>query len=312
MTRIIDLFRRNALKKLIALCAAFVMWVFVMEDQDPPIEGNYTVPITISNAPYDLVPVYENKTVNIETNAPRSNFVKYDANAFRVYANLEGLGEGTHQILPQVVMPQGFELIETHPATVTIKLDPLVERQIPVELVTTGNVANDSAVSVIKKSMDIVTVVGPKSFVEQVAKVYGNLSLSGNDSSFETQIAMNAVDKDQNPVQRVRVVPSVITVSVELESGLKKRIVPVVPELTVAEGWELTKVTTEPAQIEIVGTEAIVNSIFSIKTVPFTVQTGQRVFKGKLKLEIPEGVTVTSDEVAVSASVIRKPVVYDQ
>ena len=57
ITQILDLFRRNLLKKLIALVAAFCMWVFVMTDQDPPIEGSYTVPLTISNSPYELMPI---------------------------------------------------------------------------------------------------------------------------------------------------------------------------------------------------------------------------------------------------------------
>ena len=94
ITQILDLFRRNLLQKLIALVAAFLMWVYVMADQDPPIEGSYTVPLTISNAPYELMPICADKAILVEARAPRSNFVKYDANAFRVYANLEGLGEG--------------------------------------------------------------------------------------------------------------------------------------------------------------------------------------------------------------------------
>ena len=311
MTQILDIFRRNLLKKIIALIAAFFMWVFVMADQDPAIEGSYTVPLTISNAPYEFTAIYEDKTVQIETRAPRSNFVKYDANAFRVYANLEGLGEGDYQITPQVIMPQGFELLDTKPALINIKLDPLIEQQMPIELIMTGTVSSDAAVIDIEKSMDKVTIVGPKSFVEKTVKVYGTVNLSNNSSSFETQIQMNAVDEKDNIVPRVRVVPSVITVSVEIESGLTRRIVPIIPELSVADGWELNKVTVEPAQMEIVGTESAINSIVTLKTEPFTVQTGQRIFKSTLRLVVPEGVTVKSDEVTVSAEIIRKAVMRD-
>ena len=307
-TQIINLFRRNLLKKLIALVAAFLMWVYVMADQDPAIDGSYTVPLTISNAPYDLIPICDEKVIQVSARAPRSSVVKYDANAFRVYANLEGLGEGDHQITPQVVMPQGFELIETYPSTVKVKLDSATERQMFIELITTGAVAPDSAIREIRKSMEAVTVVGPKSFVEQVARVYSMINFSGNTSSFEMQIPMRAVDAKENPVSGVRVVPSVITVSVDIESGVKKKIVPVVSELTAPDGWELTKVTVEPAQIEITGAESVVNAIVTLKTEPFTVQTGQKNFKGSLELVVPEGVTVKSKEVTVSAEVVRKPV----
>ena len=311
MTRIVNLFCHNFLKKIIALVAAFCMWFFVMVEQDPEIEDSYTVPLTMSNVPYEFFPLCDVKTVTIETRAPRSNFVKYDANAFRIYANLEGLGEGEHQITPRVIMPQGFELVEAKPDVVKVKLDPLVERQMPVELRTTGNVAQDAFVRDVEKSMEVVTVVGPKSFVEQTEKVYGSVNLNGNSSSFEMQIPMNAVDEKDNVVQRVRVVPSVLTVSFDIESGIKKRIVPVIAEISVADGWELSKISVEPAQMEIIGAESVVNSIVTLKTDPFVVQTGQRFFKGTLKLLIPDGVTVKSDEVEVSAEVVRKTVMRE-
>ena len=312
ITQILNLFRHNLLKKLIALVAAFFMWVFVMAEQDPPIEGSYTVPLTISNAQYELMPICAEKTILIETRAPRSNFVKYDANAFRAYANLEGLGAGDHQIVPRVIMPQGFELVEIKPSIINVKLDPLIERQMPIELLTMGNVAPDAAVKEIVKSMDTATIVGPKSFVEQAFRVYGTVNLSGNASSFELQIPMRTVDDKENVVPFVRVVPSVITVSVDIESGIKKRIVPIVPELTAPEGWELTKITVEPAQIEVSGAESAVNPIFTLKTEPFTVQTGQRLFKSTLKLIIPEGVKTDHEEVTVSAEVVRRPVARDK
>ncbi len=312
MTRIINIFRHNLLKKMIALLVAFIMWVYVMADQDPAIEGSYTVPLTMSNTPYEYMAVSEETTVQINTRAPRSYYVKYDANAFRVYANLEGLGEGVHQINPQVVMPSGFELVETKPTVLNVKLDPLTERQIPIEILTSGTVGTETSIKEIGKSMEYVTIVGAKSFVEQVSKVYGTVKLNNQTNSFEVQIPLNAVDEKNQAVNRIHVVPSVITASVEIESGIKKRIVPIIPELSVMDGWELTKITVEPAQMEISGAESVINSIVTLKTVPFTVQTGQRFFKSTLRLVVPEGVTIPSNEVTVTAEVIRKPVMRDQ
>ena len=40
-------------------------------------------------------------------------------------------------------------------------------------------------------------------------------------------------------------------------------------------------------------------------------QSGQRIFSGTLKLDIPEGVSVKETEVKVSASIVRKPVIRD-
>lgn len=312
ITQILNIFRRNLLQKLIALIMAFCMWIYVMDAQDPEINDYYVIPLTISNAPYEFIPLFDDKNINIEVRAPRSYFAKYDSNAFRIFANLEGLGEGEHKITPQIIMPQGFELINVFPETVIVKLDPLVEQQMPIEITTSGALNQDSVIKEMEKSMDVVTVVGPKTFVEQVNKIVGNVNLANNTSNFEVQIPMQAIDNKGTSISRVRVVPSVITVSVNVESGAKKRIVPVVPELNVADGWELTKINVEPAQVEISGAESVINSIVTIKTTPVTVQTSQRMFKSNLKLVVPEGVTVKSDSVAVSAEVVRNLVVNDQ
>lgn len=312
MTRLINIIRHNFLKKAIALIAAFFMWVFVMDEQDPAIKGSFTVPLTMSNVPYEYLAICDVKNVLLETRASRSKFVKYDANAFRIYANLENLEEGEHQIPLQVVMPQGFELVGTRPSTVKVKLDPLTERQMTAELITKGDVAPDAVITNVSKSIDFVTIVGPKSYVEQAVNVYGTVNLTSNASSFEVQVPMNAVDESGNTIQRVRVVPSVITVSFDIESGLKKKIVPVVPELTVPEGWELNKISVDPMQVEINGAESSINLILTLKTEPFSVQTGQRFFNGKLKLVVPKGVNASAEEVNVSAEVIRKPIMRDQ
>lgn len=305
------LFSHNFLPKVISLIAAFMCWFFVMEAQDPTIEGNYEVAVTTSNAPYEYLVSCTEKTISVNTLAPRSYFVKYDANAFRAYANLEGLGEGNYELSPQIIMPQGFELINTDPPVVHVMIDSFAEHQLPFELMTKGNVSSETAIKSLTKSMDIVTVMGPKSLVGRVAHIYGTLTFANNTASFESQIPMKATDANGDPVVGVRVVPSVVTVSVELESGVAKKIVPIVAELTAAEGWEVTKVTVEPAQIEITGAESTISSIVTLKTEPITVQTGQRSFRSKIRLAVPEGVSVKEREVNVSAEVVRKTFVRE-
>ena len=59
------LISHHFLQKFISLITAFLMWFFVMESQDPTIEGSYDVPVTISNAPADLTANCEEKIINI-------------------------------------------------------------------------------------------------------------------------------------------------------------------------------------------------------------------------------------------------------
>ena len=51
MNRINSIFRRNLPAKIVALGVAVVLWVVVMSDQNPAIEGSFTVPVAVVNSP---------------------------------------------------------------------------------------------------------------------------------------------------------------------------------------------------------------------------------------------------------------------
>ena len=51
MTRLRGIVQHNLPAKIAALIVAVVLWLYVMNDQNPAMEGTYTVPVTIENAP---------------------------------------------------------------------------------------------------------------------------------------------------------------------------------------------------------------------------------------------------------------------
>ena len=49
--RLQNLVRRNLAAKILCFLVALVLWGYVMNDQNPSIEGTFSVPLTIMNAP---------------------------------------------------------------------------------------------------------------------------------------------------------------------------------------------------------------------------------------------------------------------
>ena len=49
--RLQNLVRRNLAAKILCFLVALVLWGYVMNEQNPSIEGTFTVPLTITNAP---------------------------------------------------------------------------------------------------------------------------------------------------------------------------------------------------------------------------------------------------------------------
>lgn len=298
--------RHNIVEKLIAIVAAAVLWVFVMEDQNPVIESSYTVPLTFVNASENYKVLHGNQQVKLKLRGPRSYFVNYEAKDCRAYLNLAGLEEGDHEVKIETAFPPGFELISVTPEQTQIKLDPYIERQMPAELIVTGATGANATVTRVTQSADTVTLIGSRTAVDAVTRVIGYVGLSGNKESFTLQVTMTPINEDGRAVPDVKSVPSQMNVDVQIELDLIRKTVPIEADILVADGFEIERVTIDPAQIEIAGKETVINPVDNIKTDAITVPLGDKSVKQTVDLLIPDGVTANIKEVTVEVVMKEK------
>ena len=303
LEQIKDAFRRNKLQKLIALLSSMVLWFFVMDTQNPVINGSYDVPLTMANIPSGYKAVFAEQNIRVRLSAPRSYFIDYGVNNIRAFANLQNYSaEGEYEIPVEASYPKGFELESVNPATIHVQLDPFIEKQMPAEVIVTGSPVENSVVSQLEKSSEQLTLIGPKTAVTEVKRVIGYIGLSNNAETFDILVPMTAIDGNGREVRGVRVAPSVITVTVHIESELQKKTVPVVANISVPDGREVSETIIAPQSVEISGRAEILNSIESIKTEPLNFSVNAKTFTGKLKLDLPDGVTASANEVEITCN----------
>lgn len=308
ITRIKRMVRYNFPEKLIALIVAVVLWLVVMADQNPVIDGSFDVPLTRQNAPQGYRITESASTATIYVRAPRSFFINAEASSFQAFLNLDGLGEGTYPVKITPKIPQGFELSETIPATVDVTLDPFVNKQMVTELIVTGSPAPGITVARITKNMEAVTVVGPRSQIDTVTRVIGYVALSGNEKDFELEVPITAINADGREVALVRVMPETINVDVQLARGLSKKIVTVEPifDDDADAGFEAKISRIDPAKIEIAGEVQIIGPLSSVPTEKISLKGEEKDFVKTVKLNLPDGVTVTDPNITVEVSVVNK------
>ena len=300
------LFRRNLLEKLASIVIATLLWIVVMDDQNPVIEGSYTVPLSFSSVPDGYKVLHGDQPVKLNLRGPRSYFVNYESKDFRAYSNLSGLDEGDHEVKIEAKFPQGFELISMSPSQAQIKLDPYIEQQMAADLIVTGAAGANATVTKVTQSSNTVTVIGSRTAVETINKIIGYVGLSGNKEDFSLQVPMTAINKDGRAVPDVRVVPSFLNVDVKIELGLIKKSVLVEPDVVVAEGFDIERIAVDPEQVEIVGQEPVVMPIDKIKTQTLTVPLGEKSVKQTVNLIIPDGVTSKVSTVNVTIDLKQK------
>ena len=315
IAKVRDLVQRNLLVKVISLLTAIVLWLVVMNDQNPSIENNYTIPIIVEDVPSGYKITYSDDHVRIRVKGPRANFVDHDSSDFKARLSLANLKEGSHDVKVEVICPQGFDLLEATPPAITVMMDPFTEKQYRTTLTVTGAPANGKTVADIEKDNAMATVVGPKSAVDTVESVVGYIGLTGNEEDFDLTVPLKALDEDGNEVGNVRIHPASTQVHVTLARGLSKKVVKVNPVLgNAAPGYEVRSVMAVPAQVEIAGDEKVISKLTSISTETIPLESTDDI-KRTARLRLPAGVTITNPEVVVSVDIEpvgKKPQAADQ
>lgn len=308
MNSLKGIFLHNLKTKIVMLVAAFALWIFVMNDQNPATENTYSVPVVSLNRPTETRLTQSEENVRIKLRAPRSVLAAVNVDEIKAFVDLAGLEPGTHPLHVHTVIPQGIEVVSIVPETVTFTLDPVIQKRMPIRLVRTGTPPPGLTVASIEPDVGMVTVVGPQSFVKTVSEVVGvvavPVSVAGD---VDVDVSLIPVDEDGETLETVRVIPKEISAHVSFARSLSRKVVDVKPTIegSVASGYTLADIRVEPAKVELAGSSAVLDTMTSLSTESIPVAGLTEPTERTASLVLPEGVTVTNQMVTVRL-VIKK------
>ena len=308
MNWLMSVFQRNLPAKIIALLVAIVLWFFIMNDQNPSLDGSFNVPLSVVNAPEGCKISRSEDVIKVRVKGPRSLFVSANANEFKAYVDLNGADEGKQEVKVQTVLPQGFELISASPETVNVTVDKIIQKKVQVNLIVTGAPAPGNTVAHITQSEVMVAVEGPRPAVEEVTHAIGYVGLTGNNADFSLDVPITPVNADGREVEGIKIIPEKVQASVQLARGLTKKVVSIkavfADDLPI--GYATANVRLDPSKIEIAGEEQLINHLDSISTEKISLAGMTKSGKKTVKLELPQGVVVTNKEIVVSIEITAK------
>lgn len=294
-----EMLNRNLPAKIIALIVAIVLWFFVMSEQNPAIENNFTVPLEVHNVTEGYTLNYKKDSVKIKVKAPRSMFAMASDKEFRAFMDLSGLEEGKHAVKVQTILPQGFELVTVSPETVMVEIDKIIEKDIRVDIAFSGTPESGVTVGSAVPERGVVVVEGPRSEIETVSRVVGYINLSGIDSDFTVDAPLVAVNIDGKEVANVKIDPPTVKISASIVKGLYKKTVDLKPSIgdDLPVGLEITSIKLDPATVEIYGDQRLVDNIDFLYTEKISLADIVSAKHRQVKLELPIGVNTTNSVV---------------
>ena len=301
MINLQNLFRKNLPVKILALIASIIMWGYVMNEENPSVNGRYTVPVEIINAPEGYDVNMGVREVTLKVRAPRSLMAAAHESDFKAVIDLSGDTEGEYDEKIRTVIPQGFELLGMSDDTVHVTMEALIAHGVPVDIVVNGKAAQGMELGEITPAQQYVNVYGPRHLVDSIVKASGKIKLADNNSDFTMRVKLTAVTADGENVNNLAVLPGELDVTVQLVPGEGKKIVPVKPAVSgiLPEGYVLGEVTVQPNQVELAGANKTLADIKNVDTVPVSLHGITSTLDKDVELSLPEGIASTVKKVTL-------------
>jgi len=204
------------------------------------------------------------------------------------------------------VAKEGVEVVDVSPPTVSVRLERVTSRTVPVQPrfandPPSGSRAGDAAVT-----PGEVSVTGPESDIARIAAVLSTVRFGDAQTDIETSTPAIPVDAAGVPVDGITVEPGLVTVKVPVLQIATTRTVPIVFTLrgTVAPGYWVVGVAMEPFAVTVRGDEKLLGSLDRIETLPIDVGNLSATRTLNVGLTIPAGVSLLRQtDVSVTVTV---------
>ncbi len=296
--------KNNLGSLLLAFVMSLLVWVSAVSAADPTEEGVFPspVPIQIQGLAQDLTIVGSPPaTAQVTLRAPRSVWAQLTLDHIHLVADLSGLTAGTHQVpLDARVDLRPARVVALEPASLTVTLEALGRRSVPVRVRALGTPAVGYRAQTPEVTPTQVTVVGPSSLVARVAQVLAEVNLTGLRADLVDTVPLLPVDPDGQTVAGVRAEPATARVQVQIQQlgGYRDVAVKVVIEGQVAAGYWVTSISVSPPVVTVYSSDPEAVSVLPgfVETVPLVLTGASSTIERRLALDLPEGITPVGEQ----------------
>ncbi|MFM8321111.1 MAG: YbbR-like domain-containing protein [Chloroflexota bacterium] len=288
----------------LSLVLAAVVWISAVVTADPNEQATFrSVEVQVTGKNPDLLVVGElPHQARVTLQAPRSILAKLTNNPalLKAWIDLTGLGPGEHQVDLQVrIDTKPSRLLQLDPEQVSLALEPLLEKRLPVELALSGTLPLGYRRGQELLNPQEVTVSGPASAVQRVAQVRAGLDIAGQVETMRRQATLQVLDAEGEPVSGVNVSPREVTIEVpvSLLGGFRNAAVKVVTRGQVANGYRLTNILVSPPTVTLFSNNPqLIESLPGyVETLPVDLSNLVDDIELTIDLNLPDGITVVRE-----------------
>lgn len=287
----------NVVVKLSSVVLAVIVWMMVQGEvtMEKVFHG---VRYKLEMSPSMVVTARDVEVLRVTLVGPRDTMQEVTSRAIHIVQDLREMkapGLVRLSIAPEdIEVPQGVQVLDVHPKQLSITLDELVEKELPVKAQFVGKLEKGYQMKDFTINPSVVTVVGAKQKLEKLSAIETRpVILTGRTRSFVQTAPLRPLFKKHNPAQQV-------DVYVKVEQEMTQRVVENIPVVILQGpiGTQSFRLTTSVVRAHVEGPKDWLDKIRATDLKAFIDITELKPGKYQLPVNIMpiQGVTVTTIE----------------
>lgn len=302
--------------KLIAVCLATILSVIVHSGSEDSIFTNSLksakdlsgIPVVtnISQSAFEIIDLPEKVDVTITGEASDVQYSAQQSSNYQVLANLQDLGEGTHEIeLQPINFPRKVD-VSVRPSTVIVTVRKKISRSFSLgyEFINTNSMDRTYSLSPPVLSQNEVIVRASEERMAEIAYVKALIDVTGKKADFEQEVDIVAYNQQGEKID-VDIVPNRVIAKVRVSSPHKE--VPIKVEFTgdLPKGMAIDTYTLDHPTLTLYGDQATLDAINEVVvSVPLTgVEAGMTSKSVTVPIMLPHGTFVRGESATLEIEI---------
>jgi YbbR domain-containing protein len=262
----------NMVLKILAIFASILLWILVVNVDDPVKSTTFTAKVQVTNADvltkngqyYEVTS--EDSTVSFRVSGKRSIIEKLSNSDFTATADMNYLNSDNQ--IPIDIEPIKYNSLVTMPSKsfyLKVTVGNLQTKKFTVKPVTKGTPAEGIVIGEVKISPSVITVNGPETVVSSIKSVTASCDVSKISKDVTEHVVPQFFDAKGKEVNTSKLTISSSTVDMSVDVASSKK-VPIKVESSgqLPDGLKLSGITINPSQIDVQGEADILNNLTAI------------------------------------------------
>lgn len=316
-----NLFTKNILIKFLSLLFAMLVWGYVMMDQNPMRVKTVENVAVNFDAEGDLIArklVVRSdrnkalKSITVKVNTELTKYADLDASDITASISLRGVsGPGIYTIMIDATTSDGT-VVSVSPSEVTIEIDNLFTKRIPVEVSLSGELPDGYWNSEPETTNNYVDIEGALKDISSIVKAVCPVDLSGRTESYNESTSVELQNAAGEAVY-VTLLGEVPAIPVKL-SILRMAQLPVNVDAAITGreslpvNYEIVGYSVSPSSnITVIGEKETIEALTGVDIEPIDVSNEKESVEKEVQLLLPEGVTsLNGDTIQVRVNIRQK------